>query len=182
MHLDNHLGAHMKKVLAVGSITALLLTPAGMAAAKPASGYQTPVVDKVNPVVVADPSGAVSAVVHASYTCFGGGPTHLYIGVKQGPLVNTTDHSTSDFSDTFFSTNWNSDGPGLSLSCDGKKHNQTFLVKPDPFFALRHPVTPPLHAGTALVQFCMFDSTNTGENDPGGFAFDYSMKKVVLGD
>ncbi|MCU1603365.1 MAG: hypothetical protein JWO22_4074 [Frankiales bacterium] len=172
----------MKKVLIVGSITALLLSPASTALAKQSAGYQPPVVEKVNPVVVADPSGAVSAVVHASYTCSGGSPTHLYIGLKQGPLVNTTDHSTSEFSDTFFSTNWNPDGPGLSLSCDGKKHNQQFLVKPDPYFAPGHPSAPPLHAGQALVQFCLFDSTNTGEDDPNGFAFDYSMKKVVLGD
>jgi hypothetical protein len=31
------------------------------------------------------------------------------------------------------------------------------------------------------VQFCVFDSTAVGEGSDQGFAFDYSMKKVVLG-
>jgi hypothetical protein len=172
----------MKKVLVTGAVTALLLTPTGAASAKPSGSYQPPVVSNVNPVVVADPTGALTAVVHASYTCSGGAPTHLYIGVKQGALINDTDHTSSAFADTFFSTNYNADGPGLSLDCDGQKHNQRFVLQPDPYFPYSHPAPQPLHAGTAFVQFCLFDSTNTGEGDENGFAFDYSMKKVVLGD
>ncbi|MFN2538866.1 MAG: hypothetical protein ABR549_12090 [Mycobacteriales bacterium] len=172
----------MKNALVVGAVTAVLLTPGAAATADPRPDYAPPVVNNVNPVVVADESGAQSAVVRASYTCYGGSPTHLYIGVKQGPDVNATDHTSSDYADSFFSTNWNSDGPGLSLNCDGRRHTQGFLLKPDPYFPYHHPNPAPLHAGSVLVQFCMFDSTNTGEGDESGFAFDYTMKKLVLGD
>ena len=171
----------MRKTVVTVAVGAMALLPATSAAAAPRATYKPPVVNKVNPVVVADPTGTATAVVHASYTCFGGGPTHLYIGVKQGAAIDTGEHSTSDFADSFFSTNWNADGPGLSLNCDGKMHEQGFLLKPDPYFPYKHPNPAPLHTGTVLVQFCMFDSTNTGEEDPNGFAFNYSMKKVVLG-
>ena len=40
---------------------------------------------------------------------------------------------------------------------------------------------PLLSAGTAFVQACILDSTNQGENDPNGFGFDHSMRKVVGG-
>lgn len=59
------------------------------------------------------------------------------------------------------------------------KHNQLFVLKPDPYFAMRNPAAPALSDGTAFVQVCIFDSTNTGEMDPNGFAFDYSMRQVV---
>ena len=117
--------------------------------------------------------------VHVHYTCSGGNVgTHLFIGVKQGPEVESGLACSSQFADTFYSTNWNSDGPGLSLDCNGRKQNATFLVKPDPFF-WNAADAPPLSAGTAFVQVCVFDSTNTGEIDTNGFAFDYSMRKVV---
>ena len=51
-------------------------------------------------------------------------------------------------------------------------------MKPDPFF-WNAANAPLLSAGTAFIQVCVFDSTNTGEMDPNGFAFDYSMRKVV---
>jgi hypothetical protein len=118
--------------------------------------------------------------VHAKYTCSGGSAgTHLYIGVKQGPQVNATDHTSSQYARTFYSTNWNSDGPGLSLNCDGRSHNASFVLKPDPYFQ-NAASAPALGRGSAFVQFCMFDSHNTGEDDPTGFAFDYSMAKVVV--
>ena len=100
------------------------------------------------------------------YTCSGGNVgTHLFIGVKQGPEVNATDHTSSQFANTFYSTNWNSDGPGLSLDCNGRQQNATFVVKPDPFF-WNAANAPLLSAGTAFIQVCVFDSTNTGEMDP----------------
>jgi hypothetical protein len=164
-------------------IVATLLAAAGLVAAatgnasasKPSSAYQPPVVEWVSPVVHALANG--SAVVHGKYRCSGGNAgTHLYIGVKQGPLVNATDHTSSEFARTFYSTNWNSDGPGLSLICDGRSHNVSFVVKPDAFF-WNADNAPPLASGQAFVQFCLFDSTG---NDQTGFAFDYSMRKVVL--
>lgn len=165
-------------LLAATALVAIFAAP--VAAAKPsASTYEQPVVQWVQPTVVAHPDG--TATVHTKYTCFGGNAgTHLFIGVKQGPLVNATDHTTSQYADTFYSTNWNSDGPGLSLVCNGRQQNALFVVKPDPYFAFRAPDAPLLSAGTAFVQVCVFDSTNTGETDPNGFAFDYSMRKVVV--
>ena len=155
----------------------LAITAAPVAAARPTSDYQNPVVDWVQPTVIARADG--TATVHAQYTCYGGNEgTHVYIGVKQGPLVNATDHTSSQYADTFFSTNWNSDGPGLTLTCDGKQHTQGFVVQPDPYWA-GAAGAPLLSSGQAFVQFCIFDSHNTGENDPTGFAFDYSMRKVV---
>jgi hypothetical protein len=169
-----------KLATVVAASAALALTGIGSAAATaPTSGYQKPVVEWVDPVVHADAVSG-SATVHAKYHCSGGNVgTHLYIGVKQGPDVNATDHTSSQYARTFYSTNWNADGPGLSLNCDGRSHNTTFVVKPDAYFwNAEH--APPLGAGRAFVQFCIFDSTNKGEDDPNGFAFDYSMRKVVV--
>ena len=155
----------------------LAITAAPVAAARPTSDYQNPVVDWVQPTVIARADG--SAKVHAQYTCYGGNEgTHVYIGVKQGPLVNATDHTSSHYAETFYSTNWSSDSGSNALHCDGRKHNQTFIVKPDPYWA-GAAGAPLLTSGTAFVQFCIFDSHNTGETDPTGFAFDYSMRKVT---
>lgn len=167
-------------VAVLGTAAALTGGVAGAAAAcPPPSAYRPPAVEWVAPVVHANTADG-SATVRARYHCSGGNVgTHLYIGVKQGPDVNATDHTSSQYARTFYSTNWNSDGPGLSLNCDGRRHRASFVVKPDPYFwNAEH--APPLGAGPAFVQFCLFDSTNTGEGDPNGFAFDYSMRKVVL--
>jgi hypothetical protein len=155
----------------------LAITAAPVAAARPTSDYQNPVVDWVQPTVTAKADG--TATVHAQYTCYGGNEgTHVYIGVKQGPLVNATDHTSSQYAETFYSTNWNSDSGVNALHCDGRKHNQTFVLQPDPYWA-GAAGAPLLSSGRAFVQFCIFDSHNTGEMDPTGFAFDYSMRKVV---
>ena len=164
-------------LLAAAGLVAVFAAP--VAAAPASSTYQPPVVSWVQPTVIAHADG--TATVHVKYTCFGGNAhPHLFIGVKQGPEVNATDHTSSEFAQTFYSTNWNSDGPGLSLDCNGRQHNALFVVKPDPYFAFRAPGAPLLSAGTAFVQVCVFDSTNSGEEgDLNGFAFDYSMRKVV---
>jgi hypothetical protein len=169
----------LKATAALLAATALTALATGSVAAAPPSGaYQPPVVNWVQPTVVAHPDG--TATVHVQYTCFGGNAhNHLFIAVKQGPEVNATDHTSSQFADTFYSTNWNSDGPGLSLDCSGRKVNALFTLKPDPFF-FKAATAPALGAGQAFVQVCVFDSTNTGESDPNGFAFDYSMRKVVV--
>ena len=162
-------------LLAAVALVALFAAP--VAAAKPSSTYQQPVVGWVQPTIIAHADG--TATVHTKYTCFGGNArTHLYIGLKQGPEVNATDHTSSGFAETFYSTNWNSDSGSNALVCDGHKHNQTFTVKPDPYF-WNAANAPLLSSGQAFVQFCIFDSTNTGEGDPNGFGFDYSMRKVV---
>ena len=162
-------------LLAVAALIALTAAP--VAAGRPTSDYQNPTVDWVQPTVIAHAGGW--ATVHAQYTCFGGNEgTHVYIGVKQGPEVNATDHTSSQYAETFYSTNWNSDSGSNALVCDGHKHNQTFTVKPDPYF-WNAANAPLLSSGQAFVQFCIFDSTNTGEGDPNGFGFDYSMRQVT---
>jgi hypothetical protein len=163
----------------LAAVALVVFAAAPAAAARPSSDYHAPVVNFVQPTVVTHRDG--SATVHIQYTCSGGDAgTHVYIGVKQGPEVNATNHTSSAFARTFYSTNWNADGPGNSLTCDGTKQNQRFTVKPDPFF-WNAANAPKLSAGRAFVQVCIFDSTNTGDTDPNGFAFDYSMRSVVGG-
>jgi hypothetical protein len=156
----------------------LAATTAPAAQAAPAH-YKPPGVAFVAPYVLASTSLG-QATVYASYRCFGGDAgTHLFIAVKQGPQVNATTHTSSAYAKTFYSTNYNSDGPGLSLTCDGIPHFAAFVLEPDPYWAQAGNNPPPLKFGPAFVQFCVFDSTNTGDNDPNGFAFNYSMKTVV---
>lgn len=169
------------KAAAVGLAGLGLVTAASTpAVAKAQPEYSPPAVEWVSPVVHANAASG-AAVVHAKYRCYGGNEgTHLYIGVKQGPEVNATDHTSSQYARTFYSTNWNADGPGLSLNCDGVSHNTSFVVKPDPYWG-GAAGAPALSTGQAFVQFCIFDSTAVGESDLSqGFAFDYSMRKVVL--
>lgn len=157
--------------LATAGLAAAATVSAATATAAP---YQPPVVQWVGDVVQA-PVGTHTAIVRAQYRCFGGEPTHLYIGLKQGPRVNDTTHTTSDYARAFYSTNYNADGPSLSLNCDGQSHKRAFTLRPQPGFEQK----APLRDGPAFVQFCIFDSTNSGaEGDENGFAFDYSMKTV----
>jgi hypothetical protein len=159
-------------VLAIGLAAGGVVT---VAAPAQAEEYQPPQVFNVAPVVLTSNG---EATVTATYQCFGGdgGGSHLYIGVKQGPGVNTTNHSTSASSSTFYSTNWR---PGLTATCDGTVRTDSFLVKDDPFWA-HAGEAPALRTGAALVQFCLFDSTNSGEEgDETGFAWKYSMRGVL---
>jgi len=155
---------------------ALLAAVAGPAAA---ADYHAPTVKWVQPTVVAHSDG--TATVHVKYTCWGGDQgTHLFIGLKQGAEIDVAEHSTSEFADTFYSTNWNSDGPGLSLHCNGRLQNALFTLKPDPYWAGAGTAAP-FHKGIALVQVCIFDSTNSGaEDDLNGTVFDYTMHKIVV--
>src|SRR5215204_3945180 len=144
--------------------------------------YAPPQVFNVGPIVVASDG---TASVTATYQCFGGdgGGSHLYIGVKQGPKVNATNHSTSDWSTTFYSTNWNIFTPdgGLTATCDDTVRTDTSVVADDPFWA-NSGDAPALRTGAALVQFCLCDSTKSGqEGDDTGFAWKYSMRAVLAG-
>ena len=120
-----------------------------------------------------------TATVHVQYTCSGGNVgTHLFIGVKQGPEVNATDHTTSQFAEHVLQHELERRRSRPEPRLQRPEQNARFVVKPDPFF-WNAANAPLLSAGTAFVQVCVFDSTNTGEMDPNGFAFDYSMRKVV---
>ena len=129
-------------------------------------------------------AGPGATTVKIRYTCHTdpGAMSHLYIGVKQGPNVNTEEGSTSASADTFYSTNWKSDSGVNALNCDGVEHVQTVVLKPQPGFVAK---VPRLHSGPALVQICVFDNvTEFGEEGPvdGGFGFDYSMQNVQAGN
>jgi len=128
-------------------------------------------------------AGPGATTVKITYSCSNtDGPiSHLYVGVKQGPNVNTEEGSTSASADTFYSTNWKSDLGPNALNCDGAEHTQTVILKPQPGFEA---AVPRLHSGPALVQVCVYDNvTEFGEHGPvdGGFAFSYSMEQVTAG-
>ncbi|KRC64495.1 hypothetical protein ASE12_06755 [Aeromicrobium sp. Root236] len=131
--------------------------------------------------LVAGP-GATTVKIRYSCTTSADAPlSHLYVGVKQGPHVNTEEGSTSASADTFYSTNWKSDAGPNALRCDGARHTQTLVLKPQPGFVAK---VRRLHAGPALVQICVFDNvTAFGEEGPvdGGFAFSYTMERVRSG-
>lgn len=170
----------MRLSAAIVSVGLLASGMLGLTTPAQADDYQPPQVLSVAPLVYASNG---EAEVTATYLCFGGdgGGSHLYIGLKQGPSVNGRNHTGSGSARTFYSTNWtifSEDGP-LIANCDGVTHTQTFVLKPDPFWANAE-TAPPLRQEAAFVQFCLFDSTNTGEHDPNGFAFDYSMHGVRL--
>jgi hypothetical protein len=162
----------------------LMLLVGGLLATAPAAGasdYQPPRVLKLAPIVT---TGDGTAFVTATYQCWGGqgGGSHLYIGLKQGPKVNAQNHTTSSWARTFYSTNWNFfvDDRGLVATCDGTVRTDTFELQPDPFWAHAGDA-PALRTGAALVQFCLFDSTNSGaEGDPTGFAWKYQMRGVLV--
>jgi hypothetical protein len=167
-------------LLAAVATTATVLAGGSTAIAAPAT-YAQPVVESVSSTVLASPANGGFALVQARYRCYGGDAgTHLFIAVKQGPGVSPDNPSSSPSMTAFYSTNYNSDGPALSLHCDGASHVQTFRLKNDPYW-VNSAQNLSLTSGPALVQFCLFDSTSS-ENAESGFAFDYSMKTVrVLG-
>jgi hypothetical protein len=126
-------------------------------------------------------AGPGATVVKISYTCSSTASplNHLFVAVKQGQLVDTGEHSSSQFADTFYSTNWKSDSGPNALNCDGAPHTQAIILKPQPGF---EPSVPRLHSGEALVQICVFDNLPEGSEDGGGFAASYTMEQVHAGN
>lgn len=163
------------KIAVTGAMTvgALTLTSAPALAA----GAPQPTTAYMGGVVV---TNGTTATVHISYTCTSvvSARNHLFVAVKQGPDVSPQNSSSETAHITsFLSTNWNSDARPNALTCDGKRHEQKIVVKPQPGFD-----SGPLLTGTALVQICVFDNiTGADENgDPiGGFAPSYTMRHVV---
>jgi hypothetical protein len=125
-------------------------------------------------------AGPGATVVKISYTCSSTASplNHLFVAVKQGQLVDTGEHSSSQFADTFYSTNWKSDSGPNALNCDGAPHTQAIILKPQPGF---EPSVARLHSGPALVQICVFDNIPEGTED-GGFAASYTMEQVHAGN
>ncbi len=129
-------------------------------------------------------AGPGATVVQITYTCSSTEApiNHLFVAVKQGPLIDTDAQSSSSFADTFYSTNWKSDSGPNALNCDGVQHTQAIILKPQPGFVAS---VPRLHSGLALVQICVYDNvTEFGDEGPvdGGFAFSYTMEQVHAGN
>lgn len=169
------------RAVAAASASAVVIG-AGAVGALPAHAdtYQPPEVFRIAPIVHASDG---TATVTATYRCYGGdgGGAHLFIAVKQGPKVNAQNHTSSAWATTFYSTNFNyfiSDR-GLLPTCDGTIRTDTYVVMDDPFWA-HAGSAPALRTGAAFVQFCLFDSTNSGaDDDLTGFAFKYQMRGVL---
>src|SRR3954447_19789058 len=140
-----------------------------IAAAAMANGTVTAGADPPQPSIASAGhlvAGPGAATVRITYTCrTDTGPmTHLFVAVKQGPQVDTDAHSSSDFADTFYSSNWKSDAGPNAVTCDGVQHTQTVVLKPQPGFV---PKVRRLHSGPALVQLCLFDNvTQFGDQGP----------------
>ena len=162
-------------LLAVAALIALSAAP--VAAARPTSDYQNPVVDWVQPTVIAHAGGW--ATVHAQYTCFGGNEgTHVYIGVKQGPQVNATTHTSSQYAETFYSTNWNSDSGSNALSLRRPQAQPDVHGEAGPVLLERRERAAPV-VGPGVRPVLHLRQHEHGEGDPNGFGFDYSMRQVA---
>ena len=122
--------------------------------------------------------GAVNVMF--TYTCSNATApgNHLFVAVKQGPGVSVENSSTEGGSVvSFYSTNWKSDSGPNALNCDGRQHTMTAVLKKQPVEMWPPSATqPPVHAGQALVQICLFDN-----GDNGGLVFDYTMTDVQAG-
>jgi hypothetical protein len=176
-------GEDMVRAIRYAATVALAAVAMLAGLAVPASArtaYAQPEVKYVSDVVVSANGG--DAYVVALYRCYGGSAgTHVWVSAKQGPLVNTTDHSTSADAVSWYDTNWNPGptGMGMLANCNGRWQVVKVDLKPETFFDGRG-VSPRLVSGVGLVQFCLFDSTvPPGDEDPGpGFAFSYTMKHI----
>ena len=161
-----------RALLATAATSAAVLSSSSAAfaaaAPEPSAGY-------AGGVVVAS-DGGNAAVVRVVYTCTTDvSPlNHLFVAVKQGPNVSPQHPSSDDTTAAFLSTNWNSDSGPNALKCDGKRHVQQIVVKPQGY--------GPLTNGPALVQICVYDNVTgtNGEEPVGGFAGSYTMQRVVV--
>jgi hypothetical protein len=123
-------------------------------------------------------TGGSSAVVRVAYSCTTGvSPVnHLFVAVKQGPNESPQNPTADDSTTAFLSTNWNADNGPNALNCDGQRHLQQIVVKPQPGTNYG-----PLTDGPALVQICLYDNITSFDPYPvGGFASSYTMEHVVV--
>jgi hypothetical protein len=134
---------------AAATAGAVIGLAAPAAAAAPVKDAQADVA-WVNDNVFLSADGS-SATVLGKYRCSGGQTgTHLWVSVKQGPGIDA-EHTTSDYASAWYDTNYNyaQDPAGLTVNCDGRWHVSRITLKP---------VFGALTAGSAYVQWCMFDS------------------------
>jgi hypothetical protein len=124
-----------------------------------------------------------TATLLAKYRCWGGNEgTHLWVSLKQGggidDLMGLSQEELGQVEGTSaIAASWYESHP-TNVVCNGKWQIQEFTVArvmgipdyhPDPW--------EPLTDGPAFLQFCLFDSTNTGDLSHG-FAYLYKFVDV----
>jgi hypothetical protein len=132
------------------ALTAGAVLGAQAAPASAASAVGEPEIAWVNDNVFLSADGS-SATVLGKYRCSGGQPgTHLWVSVKQGPGIDA-EHTSSEFASAWYDTNYyfGQDPAGMTLDCDGRWHVSRITVKP---------VFGTLDAGSAYIQWCVYDS------------------------
>lgn|SRR4051794_36956116 len=160
-----------KLLLAAGAIaSAVVCSTAFSAHADEVPPPGTATIDQVTPVVI-DSNHPLIARASFRYTCVGTVDTdHLFVAVKQGPFINTTTRSSSDWARAFYDTNWQSDKGGNALTCDGNAHRIIVTTKPDLAFTAHHGLQKLRKGEKAFLQICLFDDS--------GLTMNYSMKQV----
>ena len=171
----------MKNLVRAGAVAAMAagLVTAGMTSASATVGPTASFAG-----VLTGGPGAVNVLINYSCSADVSPLNHLFVAVKQGPEVNNTDHTSSQYANTFYSTNWKSDSGPNALICDGAQHTQNIVLKPQPADFGWTPIVPRLSAGPALVQICVYDNVTgfTDQGEPiGGFAPSYTMENVQAG-
>jgi hypothetical protein len=130
------------------SAAALLVPGAAQAAPKPAAQVLG---------VVTSADGR-TATVRARYVC--SGPTHLWVSAKQN-AAGTRDPAVRAEGAGFGGAvaAWLQSHPAPQLTCDGRSHEQSFVVdqtEPGPSGPIGYGT---LRKGAAWVQFCMYGAT-----------------------
>jgi hypothetical protein len=172
----------LSRAVAVGTGTVVLALAATTVPANAATRQvKQPTATVISPVFALPAAGVAALAIRYSCSQTVSPANHLYVGLKQGPKVNTTDHSSSEFAESFYSTNWSSDAGPNKMTCDGRKHTQIIVLKPQPS-GFGWTEKAPLRTGKALVQLCVYDNVTSPLNAPGepvgGKAIDYRMHMV----
>jgi len=163
------------KLAAAAISTGAVAASAVMAAPAQAeqTDYAQPQVAFTGKNIHVSPDGS-KAFVLGKYRCLGGREgSHLWVSVKQGPELDMGEHSSSQYADSWYDTNWNfseSNPAGLTVDCDGRWHATRFVLKQVGDFDA-------LTDGPALIQFCLFDP-NATEDGSSGFVADYRFSTV----
>lgn len=162
---------------AAGSLLAAGATVLSIAGTASADGAPPPSASYAGGVVV---SNGDTAVVRVAYTCTADitPGNHLFVALKQGPDVTPENFSSSTAQLTsFFSTNWSTDSGPNQLTCDGERHVQNIVLKPQPGFP-----GGAVTGGPAAVQICVFDNITgyDGHEPIGGYAGGVTMQRVVI--
>lgn len=117
------------------------------------------------------------ATITGRYRCFGGHQAHLWASIKQGPRINGTTQTSSQYADSWYDTNYvfGEKPQGLTVPCDGAWHTESFVLKR----VFGSPWGPfngtALTAGTAWVQFCLVP----GEHDAGSSFNEFKNVKTA---